>query len=100
MTIGNFLPGLCISSAIWIGESDPPKLYMAFAMPNNHAVPEFQPLVPWSAARMNAVSLVRDFMANSTMNQATKPPKLRYIEPVVIFGTDLGNANMGKTVCV
>jgi hypothetical protein len=49
---------------------------------------------------MNEASLVRDFVANSTMNQAMKPPRLRYIEPVVIFGTDFGDANMGRTVDV
>jgi hypothetical protein len=98
MTIGNFRPGLCISSATWMGESDPPKLYIALAMPNNHAAPGFQPLVPVLGAMTNEVSLVCDFVANSTMNQPTKPPRLRYIEPVVIFGTDFGNANMGRTV--
>jgi len=98
MMIGNFRPGLCISSATWMGESDPPKLYMALLMPNNHAVPWFQPLIPWSDARTNEVLLVPGFVANSTMNQATKPPRLRYIEPVVIFGTDFGNANMGRTI--
>jgi hypothetical protein len=83
-----------------MGESDPPKLYMALAIPSIHAAPVFQPLDPWFDAITNEVSLVCDFVANRTTNQATKPPRLRYMEPDVILGTDFGNANMGRTVGV